>query len=545
MHRIKQLQSLLKEQHIKVFLLPNSDEFQNEYLPDYSKRIEWLTGFTGSAATLIITVDRCIFITDSRYTLQAERELDLTQIDICNITPWQWLRNNDISELWYDPVLHTEIQLLSYIEAGILLQEVKHNPIDILWRPQFIPSPIIDHSPYAGIKSFDKCKSVAMEIPFFITAPDSICWLLNIRGQDISHTPLVLSYAILYPAGNVDLFLSNKPNFNIGEHVTIHSMFELSQVLHELDKVAYDPKNTVVKFLHLVGSTSLIKRKDPCQLAKACKNPTEIADLERAHQRDGIAVTKFLYWLQNNQWTEQSAADKLLQYRQEQELFQDLSFPTISAFAENAAVIHYTKCTDEPIAGNNFYLVDSGGQYLDGTTDVTRTVAIGDISAEQRRNYTLVLKGHIALARAIFPKGTTGRQLDVLARQYLWQTYQNYNHGTGHGVGYYLGVHEGPQSLSNDVVLQVGMILSNEPGFYQEGQYGIRIESLMQVVEKNEQYLGFSILTCVPIEVKAINRSLLTVEEMNWLNDYNLTVYNSIGAKLDDNIKKWMMNNTL
>ena len=288
----------------------------------------------------------------------------------------------------------------------------------------------------------------------------------------------------------------------------------------------------------------IIRKDDPCQLAKACKNSIELAGIEKAHQRDGIAMTKFLYWLKNTkQWSEKSAAEQLLNYRQAQDLFQDLSFSTISAFAKHAAIIHYTTCTDEPIAGNNLYLLDSGGQYLDGTTDVTRTIAIGHITEEQKYHYTLVLKGHIALANAIFPVGTSGKQLDVLARQYLWRDGQNYRHGTGHGVGYYLGVHEGPHGFHNDVPLQAGMILSNEPGFYKACKYGIRIESLMQVVRKGDQYLGFEILTCVPIDLSSVNKSLLSNEEINWLNKYHKMVCNKINDGLDDDIKWWLQSN--
>ncbi len=546
MHKIQKMQQLLSKNGVKAFLLPNCDEFQNEYLPEYNKRIEWLTSFTGSNATLIITPEQCIFSTDGRYIVQAKKELDLDYFTMISKKPWEWLEENKISEVSYDPTLYTETQLTPYIKAGINLITLDHNPVDILWhdRAQFVPSDVKDHSNYAGKSSKNKCQDLAGDEAFFMSDPASICWLLNIRGNDVKHTPLLLCYAILYPNGTVALFLPGKCNIDLDEHVTIYNISALQSILANLQKVALDPTYTVMYFIKMLRAESIIRKEDPCQIAKACKNSIELTGIETAHQRDGIAMTKFLYWLKHTQgWSEKSAADQLLSYRQEQDRFQDLSFSTISAFGEHGAIIHYTTCTDEPISGDNLYLIDSGGQYLDGTTDVTRTVAIGHITEEQKYYYTLVLKGHIALANAIFPIGTTGKQLDILARQYLWRDGQNYPHGTGHGVGHYLGVHEGPHSFSSDIPLQVGMILSNEPGFYKVSEYGIRIESIMQVVEKNDQYLGFKTLTCVPIDLSAVNKSLLSNEEINWLNNYHNTLYNTIKDSLDDTIKEWLENN--
>ncbi|MBQ4875250.1 MAG: M24 family metallopeptidase [Rickettsiaceae bacterium H1] len=533
MSKINQLRLLLKQHKISAFLLPNSDEFQNEYLPLHNKRIEWLTGFTGSAATLIITQKNCGFFTDGRYVLQASRELNLAEFDICNTKTYtlkQWLKKNNINELWYDPYLHTEQDLEKYNE--IKLKPVNKNPVDLLWKdkPKFVQSKIILHEKYSGKDSKEKCKELADSVPFFITRLDSICWLLNIRASDMENMPILLSYAVLHTNGEVDLFLYGKQDIDIGKHVTQHNIDELEKCLTGLSQVAFDPGATVIKFVQLLNSSSVIRKKDPCQLPKACKNSVEIEGAKKAHIRDGIAVTEFIYWLNSNEWTEESAAKKLLSLRKKQELFLELSFPTISAFGKNGAIVHYTWCNDNKVEGNDFYLCDSGGQYLDGTTDVTRTIPIGKISDERKYHYTLVLKGHIELANAVFPKGTTGKQLDVLARKYLWQEGLDYDHGTGHGVGSCLGVHEGPQSMSNDVPLQLGMILSNEPGFYLEGKYGIRIENLMYVVEKENGYLGFEILTLVPINLGAVN--LITREELSWIRNYNLNVYKVIGERL-------------
>ncbi len=532
MSKIIELRSLLKQHQISALILPNQDQFQNEYLPQHNRRIEFITGFTGSAATIIITASKAAFFTDGRYTLQAQEELKGNKFEIHNIqscTPQQWLHNNNITHLWYDPYLHTEIELNKY--NRITLHPTHQNLIDILWtdRPKFYQSAIKLHHKYAGESCTSKCKRLRQEEPFLITSPTSVCWLLNIRGTDVEHTPLLLSYAILYPDSKVDLFLYEKQEIEISDNVTQHRIEDLPKVLSSISTIALDPAYTPIKLLQLIHQNTLISRKqDPCVLAKSLKNPTEISGAEKAHIRDGTALTKFIDWLKDTPCTEKSAAAKLLALRKEQNLFQDISFTTISAFGKHGAIIHYTTCDDTAISKDNLYLLDSGGQYLDGTTDVTRTIAIGKPSEEQKYYYTLVLKGHIALARATFPVGTTGKQLDVLARQFLWQAGANYNHGTGHGVGSYLSVHEGPQSIPNDVPLQIGMILSNEPGFYKEGEYGIRIENLMHVVGKSKGYLCFKILTLVPIDLSPVNFNLMTQEEINWVQDYNSHVADTI-----------------
>lgn len=542
MDKLYQLRDLLKQKGITAFLLPNNDEFQNEYLPQYSRRIEWLTGFTGSAAILIITEKQCAFFTDGRYLIQAKNEINTDEFSIYeskHLSPTQWLVNNNLYELWYDSSLHTEEQIVCH--SSVQLRPMQTNPIDTLWkdRPIFCQSTIKIHTTYSGEHSLQKCKRLSTNIPFFITTADSICWLLNIRGNDIPHTPLLLSYAILYPNATIDLFLQNTQDINIGEHVFQHNMHEMPHILAQLPNLALDPSYTPIKFIQFLSEQSIIRKTDPCQLAKACKNSVEIDGAKQAHIRDGFAMIKFLFWVDNNRCTEKSAAEQLLTFREEQESFQEPSFPTISALGKNAAIIHYTQCDDTPITGNTFYLVDSGGQYIDGTTDITRTIPIGVISDEQKHHYTLVLKGHIALASAVFPIGTTGKQLDILARQYLWKEHLDYNHGTGHGIGSYLGVHEGPQSIGNDTPLQIGMILSNEPGFYKEGEYGIRIESLMHVVRKDINYLGFETLTLAPIDTASYDINVMKADEIKWIKTYNSNVYNTMHTKLSDDINTW------
>ncbi len=527
MERIKLLCDLLQKEKVSAFILPNTDEFQSEYLPEHSKRVEWLTGFTGSAATVIVTQYRCAFFTDGRYVLQAKQELGVNKFEIYDTKyckPQKWLQDNNVKKLYYDPALHTEKQIELY--KGIKLFTMAANPVDTLWhdKPRFIQSKIKNHEVYAGENSLEKCKRLAGNHPFFFSAPDSICWLLNIRGSDVRYNPLLFSYAVLYSQGNVDLFLQSMQDAKFETNVNIYTINELEQKLRNLKKIELDPNFTAMKWINVCKSGSIIRKNDPCQLAKACKNIVELEGAKRAHVRDGIAVTKFLHWVKSNKCTERSAANKLLEFRKEQDLFQEPSFATISAFGSHGAIIHYTACDDTPIEGDNFYLVDSGGQYLDGTTDVTRTIAIGRISERMKQDYSLVLKGFIAFAKVVFPRGTTGRQLDVLARQYLWRNHINYNHGTGHGVGSYLGVHEGPQSMNNDVPLEVGMIISNEPGCYRKGEYGIRIENLMHVVDMGNSYLGFKQLTRVAIELSCADLSLLTEEEINWVERYNVNI---------------------
>jgi Xaa-Pro aminopeptidase len=393
-----------------------------------------------------------------------------------------------------------------------------------------------------------------------IAAPDSICWLLNIRGNDIPTTPFVLSYAIINKSGKVALFVdkdrvSEKVADHLGDNVEVASVGTLKKAIKSLKnkKIWIDPASAPYWFFEHLKKHKLVRLGDPCQLPKACKNKVEIQGSYEAHVIDGAAVTSFLHWLDTTKEkvSEITAADKLLEFRAKNKPFIEPSFATIAGFESNGAIVHYhaSEETSKELKGSGLFLLDSGGQYLSGTTDITRTIAIGTPTKEQKHNFTLVLKGHIALANAVFPVGTSGSQLDILARQYLWQEGHDFDHGTGHGVGSYLSVHEGPQRISkmpNNVALQVGMIISNEPGFYKEGKYGIRIENLVTVVERHDlkeggrKFLGLDTITRAPIDMRMVEESLLTDDERRWLTAYHKKVVEDLTPHLEKDVVGWL-----
>ncbi|GHM58090.1 MAG: Xaa-Pro aminopeptidase [Candidatus Mesenet longicola] len=544
---IEKLNNLMKKAQADAFLLHNKDEYFSDYPHESKQRLKWLCGFTGTNGTVIVTKEgKSPFFTDGRYTLQASYEIDLNIYEIFDIskkTPWQWAKENlqQNSTLAYPISLFTLNQIRKY-EGVCVLKPLDDNPIDGLWnRPLATKQKVINYPlQYSGKSSKQKCLDVAKTInkqdAVLLTNSESISWLLNIRNNNFLYNPVVLSYAILYGDGHVDLFTEDSSfEFELDEHVNTLDINSLSNVLNKIDLIITDPETVPMRIMKLLDGKSIMEAKDLCALPKAIKNATEIQGAINAHIRDGAAVTNFLNWLEANidkGVTELEAEEKLLEFRQKQSLFKSLSFPTISAFAENGAVIHYrtNKKTNKRIEKNGLYLIDSGGQYLDGTTDVTRTITIGIPSSVQIDNYTRVLKAHIEVARAIFPSGTTGRELDILARMHLWQAGLDYSHSTGHGVGSYLAVHEGPHAIAkgNNIPLQPGMILSNEPGYYKPGEYGIRIENLMYVEEKKEGFLGFKQLTCVPYDKRLINYNLLTQDEINWINEYHSFVDKTI-----------------
>lgn len=545
--KLNKLRFLMKKAQVDAFLLHNKDEYLNDYPHESKQRLKWLCGFTGTNGTVIVTKEgKSPFFTDGRYILQARYEIDLNIYEIFDVskkTPWQWVRENlqQNSILAYPTSLFTLNQIRKY-EGICVLKPLDDNPIDELWnRSPSVEQKIINYPlQYSGKSSKQKCLDIAKTInkqdAVLLTNSESISWLLNIRNDNFLYNPVVLSYAILYGNGYVDLFMEDSSlEFELGEHVNTLDISCLSNVLNKIDLIIIDPETVPMRIMKLLDGKSIMEAKDLCALPKAIKNETEIQGTINAHVRDGIAVTNFLNWLEANideGVTELSAEEKLLEFRQKQNLLKSSSFPTISAFAENGAVIHYraNEKTNKRIEKNGLYLIDSGGQYLDGTTDVTRTIAIGIPSNEQVNNYTRVLKAHIEVARAIFPLGTTGWELDILARIHLWQAGLDYSHSTGHGVGSYLVVHEGPHAIAkgNNIPLQPGMILSNEPGYYKPGEYGIRIENLMYVEEKKEGFLGFKQLTCVPYDKKLINYNLLTQDEINWINEYHSFVNKTI-----------------
>ncbi|XGA08716.1 MAG: aminopeptidase P family protein [Wolbachia endosymbiont of Xenopsylla cheopis] len=544
---IEKLNNLMKKAQADAFLLHNKDEYFSDYPHESKQRLKWLCGFTGTNGAVIVTKEgKPPFFTDGRYTLQASREIDLNIYEIFDIskkTPWQWAKENlqQNSILAYPISLFTLNQIRKY-EGICVLKPLDDNPIDKLWdRSSSAEQKIINHPlQYSGKSSKQKCLDIAKTINkqdvVLLTNSESISWLLNIRNDNFLYNPVVLSYAILYGDGHVDLFTEDSSfEFELDEHVNTLDISCLSNVLNKIDLIIIDPETVPMRIMKLLDGKNIMEAKDLCVLSKAIKNATEIQGAINAHIRDGAVVTNFLNWLEKSidkGITELHAEEKLLEFRQKQNLFKSSSFPTISAFAENGAIIHYraNEKANKRIEKNGIYLIDSGGQYLDGTTDITRTIAIGIPSKEQIDNYTRVLKAHIAIARAIFPLGTTGGELDILARMHLWQAGLDYSHSTGHGVGSYLAVHEGPHAIAkgNDIPLQPGMILSNEPGYYKPGEYGIRIENLMYVEEKKEGFLGFKQLTCVPYDKRLINYNLLTQDEINWINEYHSSVNRTI-----------------
>lgn len=576
--RLKALQARLREIGVDYFFVPISDEYMNEYVPDHAQRLAWLTGFTGSAGLALVGLDKAALFTDGRYTIQAAREVDGALYSLCHITkmPLVDYIKKEIGKgarMAYDPWLHTKAWLdrtrKVAEEAGATLAPVQENPIDKLWvsRPPAPKAPVFAHPlAIAGEDSVTKRARLGADLKIagadaaVMTSPPSIAWLLNVRGGDVPHTPLPLSYAWLWQNGVVEWFVDQEKINNtlraaLDAGITIYPQEEFLSALQRAKgkTIRFDAQHAPVKvFETLVTAGALIQEGlDPCELPKAIKNKAEIAGMVDAHEKDGLALTRFLCWLDQHALAcdEISAQETLLTFRKQQQTFRGPSFPSISGAGPNGAVVHYhaTPETCRKLRAGELYLIDSGGQYGNGTTDVTRTVAIGTPPAQARQHFTLVLKGHIALARARFPEGITGSQLDVLARSALWHEGLDYDHGTGHGVGAYLGVHEGPQgiSLRASTPLKAGMIISNEPGFYKEGAYGIRIESLVVVKESALQLDGkpmleFETLTLAPIDKGLVEVGLLDAQERAWLNSYHARVYACHAPFMNADEKTWL-----
>ncbi|MEM9668128.1 MAG: aminopeptidase P family protein [Pseudomonadota bacterium] len=576
------LRAQMQETALDYLYVPHEDEYQNEYLPDANERLAWVTGFTGSAGAAIIGIETSIVFVDGRYTLQAADQLDsdlFQTAGLPNPGPFGWLAAQNLSgkTVGYDATLLSPNDLAALTKAssaaGAELIALTENPIDLAWtdRPSEPIAPVVPHPiKFAGRSAAEKRAEIARTLQdqkadaAIITAPASIAWVFNIRGGDVMCTPLPLGRAILHKDGKADLFLatakvSDTLREHLGNEVTLRPIEDLETGLAELkDKtISLDPAVASAWFFDILedAGAKIIRRQDPCAIPKACKNAVEIEGTKQAHLRDGVALTKFLHWLdtdaQSGEITEIDAALKLEAFRDETGGLNDLSFESISGAGPNGAICHYrvSTATNRKLERGTLFLIDSGGQYLDGTTDVTRTVSIGDASEEMAERYTLVLKGHIALATVRFPNGTTGTHLDTLARHALWQNGLDYEHGTGHGVGVYLGVHEGPQRIAkpwNATPLQPGMIVSNEPGYYKSGEYGIRIENLQYVVGPsdipggNVPMLGFENLTFAPLARDLIRPSLLSDAEQNWVNAYHDEVWTKIGPKVEGQVKDWL-----
>ncbi|GAA0566012.1 aminopeptidase P family protein [Rhizomicrobium electricum] len=577
---LKLLREELARRGLDGFLVPRSDEHQGEYVPKHAERLAWLTAFTGSAGIAVVLKDKAAIFVDGRYTLMVRGQVDLDLIephDLIAEGPGAWLEQNapKSAKIGFDPWLHTasaiESLTASVEKAGATLVACSTNPIDAVWADQ--PEPptakaIVQPFNMAGETSEKKRTRIAEEIKakgtdaLVQTMPDSIAWLFNIRGDDVPHTPFALSFAILHSDGTADWFIDEKKTSpeliaHLGNSVRRHTPAEFAPVLDTLKgkTVAADPNTAAAAiFARLEKAGATVKRMaDPCQLAKACKNSVEIEGMRKAHLRDGIAMAKFLCWLDaeapKGGLDEIKAAQQLEAFRSTSEYLTDLSFDSISAASEHAAIPHYhvTQSSNLPIKMNEIYLIDSGGQYPDGTTDITRTIIVGTPSAEMKDRFTRVLKGHIALATAKFPEGTAGVQLDSFARRPLWDAGLDYDHGTGHGVGAYLSVHEGPQNISKRPIpqaLKPGMVISNEPGYYKAGEYGIRIENLVVVQlcanPGDRRMMEFETITLAPIDTRLIEPALMTEAEKAWLNAYHARVREVLSPLVDDDTKAWL-----
>ena len=577
------IRQAMAAQGLDGFVIPHEDEHQNEYLPEANDRLAWATGFTGSAGAAVILKDKAAVFVDGRYTLQVRDQVDGATFEYRDLVEGGvpgYLETATFKGqvVGYDPRLHSPDALerlrAAASKAGSTLKPVTPNPLDEAWgtlRPNQPRAPVVPQTlAYSGEESADKRARVGAAIAAggadaaVITAPSSIAWLFNVRGGDVIRSPLPLAQAILNADGTARLFLDpakvtkDLPAW-LGNQVTLETTDDLEAALADLKgrKVMVDPaQSSAWYFEALVGSgASVVRGDDPCALPRACKNPVEIDGTTQAHIRDGVALAKFLHWLATEAQTtfpdEIAVVTKLEGFREESGSMKDLSFDTIAGALSNGALPHYrpTERLNKRTTPGSLLLVDSGGQYLDGTTDVTRTVAMGEPTQEMAERFTLVLQGHLALASVRFPTGTTGSALDVLARGPLWARGLDYDHGTGHGVGVYLGVHEGPHRISkapNNVALRPGMIVSNEPGFYKEGEYGIRIENLQYVTAAapipggERPMLGFQALTLAPIDRRLIVVEMLSPAERAHMDSYHAEVLAKIGPLVDPEIRTWL-----
>lgn len=576
------IRAAMARQGLDGFLVPHEDEHQNEYLPAANDRLAWASGFTGSAGAGVILKDRAAVFVDGRYTLQVREQVDQGVFEIRDLVeggvPAYLETAPRGAVIGYDARLHSPQALnglkAAAAKAGAALKPVAVNPVDEAWgaeRPAQPAAPVVPHPvQYAGEESASKRARVGAALAALgadaavITAPASIAWLFNIRGGDVIRSPLPLSQAVLRADGTARLFLDPAKVTDelpawLGNQVSLESPEALDAALAELSgqKVVVDPAQSSAWCFDTLAAAGaeVVRAMDPCTLPRACKNAVEIAGTVEAHKRDGAALTRFLHWLategQVNPPDEKEAVAKLEAFREATGVLKDLSFDTIGAANGHGALPHYrpTERSNQRAALGSLLLVDSGGQYLDGTTDVTRTVAIGEPTAEMVTRNTLVLKGHLAIARLRFPAGTTGSAIDAFARAALWSHGLDYDHGTGHGVGVYLGVHEGPQRISkapNTVALQPGMIVSNEPGYYKDGEYGIRIENLEVVMPAEAVGDGdrpmhrFHALTLAPIDRRLVDKSLLSPEEIAQFDAYHARVVKEIGPRVEPEVRAWL-----
>ncbi|ODM77426.1 aminopeptidase P family protein [Bradyrhizobium elkanii] len=581
--RLSALREELARRKLTGFVVPRADQQQNEYVAASEERLAWLTGFTGSAGLAIVLSKEAALFVDGRYTLQAAKQVDRKawQVEpLVEPPPEHWLTRHLAAgdRLGFDPWLHTsaaaERLAAACAKAGAELVAVDSNPVDAIWHERPAPplGPVTIHgAQFSGEIEADKLKRIRLEInrlgvdALVLSDSHAVAWTFNIRGADVSHTPLPLSYALVPKEGRPLVFidqrkLSNSTRDHLEQSADVEQPAALAAKLTELARrgasIALDSATAADALSRLIAGAGgkPVRGSDPVSLLKAVKNITEIEGTRTAHQRDAVALVRFLAWIDREApsggLTEIDTVEALETFRRETGALKDVSFPTIAGTGPNGAIVHYrvTRKSNRRIEPGDLLLIDSGAQYEDGTTDVTRTIAIGKPTDEMRDRFTRVLRGHIAIARAIFPDGTTGAQLDTLARQYLWQAGIDFEHGTGHGVGSYLSVHEGPARISKlgTTPLKRGMILSNEPGYYKTDAYGIRIENLELVIGTDiagaeKPINAFETLTLAPIDRRLIEVGLLSPDELAWLNDYHARVAHVVRPHLDDNAAKlWL-----
>ncbi len=581
--RVAALRAELSRRGLDGFVVPRADRQQDEYLPPSEERLKWLTGFSGSAGVAVVLTERAALFVDGRYTLQARDQVDTALFSIEHLIdspPHVWLEGNlkPGAKLGYDPWLHTvgsaEKLAKACAAAGAELEPAEPNPIDAIWPNRPLPplGPVVPHDlRFAGESAASKLARVQAEIAkaktdaLVVSDAQAVAWAFNIRGADVAHTPLPLAFAIVPREGRPSLYvdgrkLGNAVRHALQEYLDVREEAALAEDLAALGaaglKASLDDSTAADALAKIVTESGgkILRGADPIALMKAVKNAVEIDGARAAHRRDGAAMAKFLAWFDreapSGKLTEIDAVAALETFRRETGALKDVSFPTIAGAGPNGAIVHYrvARASNRRIAPGELFLVDSGAQYEDGTTDITRTIAVGTPSEEMREHFTRVLKGHIALARALFPDGTTGAQLDSFARQYLWAAGLDFDHGTGHGVGSYLSVHESPARISKlgTIALKRGMILSNEPGYYKTGAYGIRVENLVLVVEARapvgaEKPLNaFETLTLAPIDVRLIEPRLLTGDELAWLDAYHTRVRDTLAPLVDADTGNWL-----
>lgn len=580
--RLTALRQMMREKGIAATIIPSTDPHASEYVADYWKERAWISGFTGSAGTVVVTLDKAGLWTDSRYFLQADQQLTDSGIVLFKegisstptMTAWLAQVLPQQSSVSINPLLFS----VSMVESlqnelsnnGLVLRP-EYDFIGKIWsnRPPLPADSIYNYAEeFSGQSTQDKIAVIRQEMQkkkvdrFLVTALDEIAWLFNIRGNDVAYVPVAIAYAAI-DAKTATLFVNpQKVSLHVADMLSekgvsvqpYNAVFEYVSHLHVGEKILLDKaKTNYALFQEIPAHCQVVAAQSPVFYLKSIKNEVELNGTREAMIKDGVALTRFFMWLEkeihSGKLSELSIDKQLRAFRAEQPLFKDESFGTIAGYKEHGAIVHYSASQESNamLQPESFLLLDSGAQYLDGTTDITRTVALGPLSDQQKQDFTLVLKGHIALAKAKFPVSTRGSQLDILARKALWDRGMNYGHGTGHGVGHFLSVHEGPQSIrmdENSTTLVPGMVLSNEPGLYRAGEYGIRTENLVTIVESESTEFGtfyqFETLTLCPIDVKAIDFSLLTNEEMTWLNNYHKMVYDRLSPRLSTEEKEWL-----